>query len=85
GKVYIKKGIGTKDRGLWTTASIDANNTILINTKNSQHTGALIRMSSSGEIDWKVEYGKALSVPVVDNEGHIFTATWNGNYLKYKS
>lgn len=85
GQVLLRKSIATKDRGLWTSACVDPNNTILVNTKNSQHSGSLLRINRLGEVDWKVEYGKALAVPVVDVHGHIFTATWEGKYLKYRS
>ena len=85
GTVKVRKEIATKDRGLWTSAGIDPADHILINTKVSQKKGTLLRISSSGEIEWKVEYGKALAVPVVDKEGCIYTATWDGNYIKYKS
>jgi len=85
GKVRVSSAIATQDRGLWTSAGIDPKDNILINTKVSQKKGTLLRIAPSGEIHWKVEYGKALAVPVVDREGCIFTATWDGNYIKYKS
>ncbi|MBL0744026.1 outer membrane protein assembly factor BamB family protein [Chryseolinea lacunae] len=85
GRVQVRKDIATKDRGLWTSVSMDLHDTLLVNTKASQHSGAMLRISRSGDVQWKVEYGKALAVPVLDKEGHIFTATWEGKYLKYKS
>jgi outer membrane protein assembly factor BamB len=85
GRVKIMKEIATNDRGLWTSAGIDPTDHILINTKASQKKGSLLRISPEGEIQWQVDYGKALAVPVVDKEGYIYTATWDGKYIKYKS
>lgn len=79
------KSIATRERGLWTSATIDQRGDILINTKAGSYAGSLMRLSKEGVVKWEVKYGKALAVPVLDTAGNIYTATWEGKYIKYRS
>lgn len=76
--------IASTDRGLWTSASLSSDDSILINTKNNSVSGSLICLSPKCEILWKIDYGKALSVPVVDSNGFLYTGTWDGKFYKLK-
>ncbi len=86
GSIIKEMKIASPNRGLWTSPTIDSKNNILVNVTENYQKGALIKIdSSSGKIIWKNEYGKALSVPVIDSEGNIYTGTWDSNYFKFST
>ncbi len=85
GETLFSKKIASSDRGLWTNAAVLPNGNVLINTKKSVKKGSLICLSKTMEVLWEIEYGKALSVPMIDQKGNLYTATWNGDFFKYKS
>ena len=84
GTILAELAIASSDRGLWTSPAILNNGSILINTKKSLSKGSLICLSKELEILWEINYGKALSVPFVDQRGYLYTGTWNGDYYKFK-
>ncbi len=84
GNILFSKKIASSDRGLWTSPSVLPNGNVLINTKKSVKHGSLICISKNMETLWEIEYGKALSVPVIDKDKNLYTATWEGDFFKYK-
>jgi hypothetical protein len=62
-----------------------ANDHILINTKKTVKKGSLVCLSEKAEIVWEIEYAKALSVPTIDEQGNLYTATWAGDFYKFKN
>jgi outer membrane protein assembly factor BamB len=75
--------IGTSNRGLWTTAIIDDNQSILVNVTEKYSKGALLKIDgNTGKIVWKLDCGKVLCVPIADSQGNIYTGTWDSNYMK---
>lgn len=85
GKELYSLAIASKDRGLWTSPSLMANDHILINTKKTVKKGSLVCLSEKAEIVWEIEYAKALSVPILDEQGNLYTATWAGDFYKFKN
>jgi hypothetical protein len=45
----------------------------------------LICLSPQAEINWEINYAKALSVPTIDEQGNLYTATWAGDFYKFKN
>lgn len=84
GEILYKKVLASRDRGLWTSATILLNDYVLINTKETTKAGSLICLDSKANQVWKMPLGKALMVPVVNKEGNLFTSTWNGDFFKFK-
>lgn len=84
GAELFSQPIASKDRGLWTSPSLMANDHILINTKKTVQKGSLICLSEKAETVWEINYAKALSVPVIDANGNLYTATWAGDFYKFK-
>lgn len=84
GKENASLKIASSDRGLWTSSAIMANDSVLINTKKSVKEGSLVCLSSKAEKIWEIHYAKALSVPIIDKKGNLYTATWAGDFYKYK-
>lgn len=85
GSQLASREIASKDRGLWTSPSIMANHSVLINTKKTVQKGSLICLSPQAEINWEINYAKALSVPTIDEQGNLYTATWAGDFYKFKN
>ncbi len=85
GSQLASREIASKDRGLWTSPSIMANHSVLINTKKTVQKGTLICLSRQAEINWEINYAKALSVPTIDEQGNLYTATWAGDFYKFKN
>lgn len=83
GTMRASRSIASADRGLWTSPALLKNGNVLINTKKNVKQGSLVCLSSSLEKKWEIEYGKALSTPFVDQAGHLYTGTWNGDYFKF--
>jgi outer membrane protein assembly factor BamB len=77
--------IASADRGLWTSPAIQADHSLLINTKKSVQDGSLVCIEPNGRIRWEIEYAKALSVPTIDSKGNLYSATWAGDFYKYKN
>lgn len=84
GKELASQFIAAKDRGLWTSPAIMNNQSVLINTKKTVQKGSLVCLNPNAEIRWEVFYAKALSVPTIDAKGHLYTATWAGDFYKFK-
>ena len=84
GKELYSLAIASKDRGLWTSPSLMANDHVLINTKKTVKKGSLVCLSEKAELVWEIEYAKALSVPVIDSNGFLYSATWAGDFYKFK-
>ncbi len=84
GAILAELSIASSDRGLWTSPAILENGSVLINTKKSVQKGSLICISKDWEINWEINYGKALSVPYIDQLGYLYTGTWDGDYYKFK-
>ena len=85
GMIVRRLDLASRERGLWTTAAIDGGGDILLNTKNDSASGSLLRLNPTGVVKWRLDYGKALSVPVVDANGGIYTGTWDGKFIKLQS
>ncbi len=71
----------TSQRGLWTTPSIDKMGHIFVTTKDTRHSGSLCCLDQNGKLLWRVNTGKALSTPVVDERGRVYIGSWNGEFL----
>jgi len=84
GKELYSIAIASKDRGLWTSPALMANDHVLINTKKTVKKGSLVCLSEKAELVWEIEYAKALSVPVIDSNGFLYSATWAGDFYKFK-
>lgn len=84
GDVLFSQPIASKDRGLWTSPSLMANDDILINTKKTVKKGSLICLNEKAETVWEIDYAKALSVPIISENGALYTATWAGDFYKFK-
>lgn len=84
GNIKASKKIADADRGLWTNPALLPNGNVIINTKKSVKKGSLICLSETMETLWEIEYGKALSVPVIDAEGYLYSATWDGDFYKFR-
>lgn len=85
GKENASLKIASSDRGLWTSPAIMDNNFTLINTKKSVKEGSLVCLSPKAELIWEINYAKALSVPTMDMQGNLYTATWAGDFYKFKN
>jgi hypothetical protein len=84
GAILAELSIASADRGLWTSPAVLKNGSVLINTKKSVRKGSLICISNNWKINWEINYGKALSVPYIDQQGYLYTGTWDGDYYKFK-
>lgn len=85
GKEVASQLIASKDRGLWTSPAIMANQSVLINTKKTVQKGSLVCLQPNGAIQWEIFYAKALSVPTIDAQGRLYTATWAGDFYQFKT
>ncbi len=81
GSLVFNHLLTTAKRGLWTTPSIDPDGHILLTTKDSNTTGRMLILDKDGKEKASMNVGKALSVPVVDEEGTIYIGSWNGTML----
>ena len=84
GEELFLQPIASKDRGLWTSPSLMANDHILVNTKKTVKKGSLICLNEKAETIWEIDYAKALSVPIISEKGELYTATWAGDFYKFK-
>jgi outer membrane protein assembly factor BamB len=85
GKQIFATKIASSDRGLWTSPAIQRDDSILINTKKTTKEGSLVCLETSGDIRWEFKYAKALSVPTIDANGSLYSATWAGDFYKFKN
>ncbi len=85
GKVLIKKKITDCPRGLWITPTLDAEENILLSTKDSSNTGRVIKLDPDFNFQWTFKTNKVLSVPVVLSNGDVLFGSWDGCYYSLKT
>lgn len=85
GELILKKQITKCARGLWITPTIDAEENILLATKDSTNTGRVLKMDRNFNIIWSFKTSKVLSVPVILSNGDILFGSWDGYYYSLKT
>ena len=86
-KGYVAQSVklASEERGLWTTPALDKEGNIFITTKDSRQSGSLWCLNCTGQIEWRLEIGKALSTPVIDSQARVFVGSWNGDFLCFQT
>lgn len=85
GEIENKKKITNTKRGLWITPTIDVEGNLMLSTKDSPHSGRVIKMNPDFEFIWEFQTNKVLSIPVLRENGEILFGSWDGSYYCLKS
>lgn len=84
GNIFFIANVSSGDRVLWTTPTTDRDNNIFLAVRTSRHSGSITILNSKGELLKKIETGKTLSPPYINNQGYLFFGDWDGYYYCYK-
>lgn len=78
GRIKASVKLTNAKRGLWTSATIDFRNRLLITTKDSDTEGSIYCLNEDLSTRWRLSIGKSLSPPVIDVHGNVYVGSWDG-------
>lgn len=84
GDIASARQVASRNLGLWTSAAVLLDDSLLLTTKTSASNGTLMHLNKDLNPFWEIEIGKALSVPLVNRKNEIVVGSWHGKLYGLK-